>query len=143
MDQEIGMTEINVLETINGFWHARLADDIDALRSFMTPDATYEMVGANAFADLAAVGPSAAKLAVDRLVDAFHFHSREQITAIVDGLSAATVARFEVSFRGGPPVKTEACDVWKFDAAGKITSLREFVDTDLVCRVMEGGSGGL
>jgi hypothetical protein len=137
------MTEINILETINRFWEARLADDKERVRSFMTPDATYEMVGANAFADPAAVGPSPARVAVDRLVDAFQFHHREQLTAIVDGLRAATVSWLEVSFRGGAPVKSEACDVWEFDTAGKVASLRQFVDTELVRSLVESGSKGL
>jgi hypothetical protein len=44
----------------------------------------------------------------------------------------------QVSFRGRPPVKSEAFDVWEFDDAGKAKSLRQFVDTALVQRMFEG-----
>ncbi len=128
----------SILKTIDKFWEARLAGDKAAVRSFFSPDATYEMVGAKAFADPATVGPSPFGPAADRLVDAFRFDSVERVTAIVDGPRAAVVIRVQVSFRGGAPVTSEACDLWEFDAAGKATSLRQFVDTDLVHRMIDG-----
>jgi ketosteroid isomerase-like protein len=71
-------------------------------------------------------------------VDDFRFHGVQQLTAIVDGPRAAVVNRIQVSFRGGAPVTSEACDLWEFDAAGKVTSLKQFVDTDLVHRMIDG-----
>jgi ketosteroid isomerase-like protein len=126
----------SILETIDRFWEARVAGDKVALHSFMSPDATYEMVGAKAFADRMVVGPSAMAPAADQLIDDFKFHRLEKLTSVVDGPRVAMAIRVQISFRGGEVVTTEACDLWEFDAAGKATSLRQFVDTDLVRRMM-------
>lgn len=127
-----------ILATIDRFWEARLAGDKAGVRSFFSPDATYEMVGAKAFADPVGAGPAPVGPAADRLVDDFRFHGVERLTAIVDGPRAAVVNRIQVSFHGAAPVTSEACDLWEFDAAGKVTSLRQFVDTDLVHRMIDG-----
>jgi hypothetical protein len=100
-----------ILQTIDQFWKARLAGDKAAVRSFLAPDAIYEMVGAKSFADKIAAGPEEAGPAADRLVDDFKFHNLERLTAVVDGAKAATVNRIQVSYRGGRPVTSEACDV--------------------------------
>lgn len=127
-----------VLETIDRFWKVRVAGDKAGVRGFMAPDATYEMVGAKAFADPRMVGPAPAGPTADTLIDAFRFDRVERVTAVVDGNRAAVVIAIEVSFRGGAPVKSEACDLWEFDDAGKVKSLRQFVDTALVNRMIEG-----
>jgi ketosteroid isomerase-like protein len=124
------MTE--VLETIDRFWEARLDGDIAAIHALLAPEATYALVGHKDFADMSA------RVAADVLVDAFRFHSREPLTVIVDGLKVAMVNRVKVSYRGGEPVTSEVCDLWEFDGAGKIASLKQFADTDLVRRMMGG-----
>ena len=128
----------NVLETIERFWDARLAGDAAAIHALLSPEATYELVGAKTFADPSAVGPTSARAAATQLVEAFQFHSREPLAVVVDGLKVAMVNRLRVSFRGGAPVTSEACDLWEFDGAGQIASLKQFVDTDLVRRMMDG-----
>lgn len=127
-----------ILETIDRFWRARIAGDKAALRSFLSADATYEMVGAKSFAAAATVGPAPAGPAADQLIDDFKFHRVDQLTAVVEGSRAAVVNRLGVSFRGGAPVTTEVCDVWEFDDAGKVKLLRQFTDTALVRGMMEG-----
>jgi ketosteroid isomerase-like protein len=129
-----------IVETIDRFWEVRLAGDKAGLRGFMAPDATYEMVGARTFADPAMVGPAPAGPTADSLIDAFKFNRVERLATIVDGNNAAVVIRVEVSYRGGAPVRSEACDLWAFDDAGKVKSLRQFVDTALVNRMIEGGA---
>ncbi len=128
----------NILATIEQFWVARLAGDTAAIHELLAPDATYEMVGGKSFADQTAVGPTTARAAAVELVGAFQFHRRDQLTAVVNGPRVATVSRVEVSFRGGPPVTSEVCDLWEFDGAGQIAALKQFVDTDLVRRMMSG-----
>ncbi len=130
----------SILDTIDRFWEARIAGDKAAVQSFLAPEAVYELVGAAAIADRAVVGPAPAGPAADRLMDDFKFHSVERITSVVEGLKAAVVSKFQVSFRGGAPVIAEACDIWEFDTAGKATSVKQFIDTDLVRRVMTSGS---
>src|SRR5689334_12651136 len=99
---------MDVLETIERFWQARMKDDKATVLTFLSEGATYEMVGASAFSDPATVGPAAAaKQAADRLIDDFHFHDLERISAVVQGRHAAVVNRLQVSFRGGAPVTTE------------------------------------
>ena len=132
------MNRDSILATIDRFWKVRIAGDKAGLREFMAPDATYEMVGAKAFADRELVGPAPAGPAADNLIDLFTFKSVERLAAVVDGNRAADVIRVEVSFRAGAPVKTEACDFWEFDDAGKVKSLRQFVDTAQVNRMIEG-----
>jgi hypothetical protein len=89
----------------------RVAGDMQALKSFMAPDAIYEMVEANAFADPHTVGPHRMDAAADRLVETFTFHNVETRTVIVDGARAAVVNRLEVAFRDRAPVASEACDL--------------------------------
>ena len=48
------------------------------------------------------------------------------------------MSRVQVSFRDGPPVTSDVCDIWGFDDAGKMKSLRQFVDTGLVRRMIDG-----
>jgi ketosteroid isomerase-like protein len=126
----------NILKTIEHFWQVRSAGDKEGVQSLLAPDATYEMPGAKAFAAFDAVGPGPAALAADRLINDFKFHDVKQLSAIVDGNRAAVVNRIIVSFRDGEAITTEMCDLWEFDASGKIASLRQFVDTDLVRRMM-------
>jgi len=134
------MDDHNLLDTIGRFWQARLHGDKAAVLSFLAKDATYEMVGARDFSDEGTVGPAAAgEQAAGRLIDDFQFLGLEQLSAVVDGRRAAVVNRLQVSFRGGEPVTTDACDFWEFDEAGKVLSLRQFVDTRLVQRMMGGG----
>ena len=127
-----------ILETIDRFWKVRIAGDKAGLHAFMAPDATYEMVGAKAFAAPALVGPARLAPAADGLIDAFKFHSVERLATMVEENRAGTVIRVEVSYRGGAPIETEAYDLWEFDATGKVKSLRQFVDTALVHRMIEG-----
>jgi ketosteroid isomerase-like protein len=122
----------DVLEAIERFWEARKRGDTAAIHAMLAPDATYAMVGSKDFAGVSA------RAAAETLVEAFRFHGREPLTVIVDGLKVAMVNRIEVSYRGGEAVVTEACDLWQFDGAGKIVSLKQFVDTDLVRRMTAG-----
>ena len=132
---------MDVLETIGRFWQARLEGDKAAVLSFLSKEATYEMVGASTFTDPVTVGPAAvAETAADRLIDDFRFHSMEQLATVVEGRKAAVVNRLEVSFRGGAPVTTDVCDLWEFDEAGKVRSLRQFVDTRLVHGMLNGAA---
>ena len=121
-----------VLETIDQFWKARLDGDAAAIQALLAPEATYTMAGHEDFAD------KSARVAASELIAAFQFHDREPLTEIVQGLKVATVSRIEVSYRGGVPVTSEVCDLWEFDGEGKITSLKQFADTDLVRRMMSG-----
>lgn len=132
------MSQSSILETIEDFWKARMADDTAAVVAFLSPNANYEMVGANAFADPIAAGPGAGAAAAERLIGDFHFHRREQLWAVVEGRKAATADRLTVSFRGGPQVDSDLCDLWEFDADGKVASLRQFTDTDLIRRMIKG-----
>jgi ketosteroid isomerase-like protein len=132
------MTESAILETIDAFWAARLKGDAAAMLSLASSDAQYEMVGASGFGDPKTYGPAAVAPAAARLIDEFKFHSLERLTAIVSGKQAAVVSRVQVSFRGGPPVISDVCDIWEFDDAGKMKALRQFVDTALVRRMIDG-----
>lgn len=135
------MDDHNVLETIGRFWEARVEGDKAAVLSFLSKEATYEMVGANAFTDPVTVGPAAvAAQAAHSLIEDFRFHRLEQLATVVDGRKAAVVNRLQVSFRGGAPVTTEVCDLWEFDEAGKVRSLRQFVDTRLVQSMLDGAA---
>jgi ketosteroid isomerase-like protein len=71
-----------------------------------------------------------------RLVNDFRFHTLETLDAVIEEHKAAVFNRIEVSYRGGAPVVSEVCDLWEFDADGKVTSLRQFVDTDLIRRLI-------
>jgi ketosteroid isomerase-like protein len=130
----------DILETIDRFWEARIAGDRAAVQSFVAEGATYEMVGAKAFAAKSKVGPAPAGPAADQLIDDFQLREVRRTDAIVDGRKAAITIQVEVCYRGGPPVTTEACGLWEFDSSGKIKSLREFVDTAVIGRMMATGA---
>jgi ketosteroid isomerase-like protein len=121
-----------VLKTIDRFWDARLDGDTAAIHALLAPDATFTLAGRKEFTGISA------KLAANALVEAFQFHSREPLWAMVDGLRVATVSRVEVSYRGGPHTTSEVCDLWEFDGDGQVASLKQFADTDLVRRMMAG-----
>ena len=123
-----------VLETIDRFWKARLDGDTAAIHALLAPAATYTMAGHKDYVD------KSARVAATELVAAFQFHNREELTTVVDGLKVAMVSRVAVSYRGGAVVNSEVCDLWEFDDAGKITSLKQFADTDLVRRMMGGAA---
>jgi ketosteroid isomerase-like protein len=126
----------DILKTIDRFWEARMAGDKAAVRSFVADNATYEMVGARAFADGSLVGPAPFGPAAEQLIEDFRLQNFRRLQSIVDGQMAATSASIEVSYRGGATVTSEFCDLWEFDSRGKIKSLRQFVDTAMVDRMM-------
>jgi len=132
------MTRNEIVEAVDEFWKARVAGDKAAVMALMARDAEYEMPGARGVGAPESYGPGPVAVALDRLVDDFTFHSYEQRNMIVEGAKAAAVSLMEVSYRGGPRALTEICDVWEFDRQGKISSLKQFVDTDLVRRMMIG-----
>ena len=135
------MEENRLLGIIDDFWKARMAGDKAGVASFLAPGATYELAGAGAFADPVAVGPSAEALTASaRLIDDFRFHSVERLTSIMEGRKAAVVSRVEVSFRGGAITNSELCDVWEFDEGGKVRALKQFADTHLIHRMMNGAA---
>jgi ketosteroid isomerase-like protein len=130
------MNDHDLLEIIARFWQARVKGDRAAILGFLAEGATYEMVGAGAFEDPVMVGPAAAEQAAEKLIDAFQFHGLEQLSAVVDDRRAAVVNRLQVSSRGGEPKTTDVCDFWEFDEDGKVRSLKQFVDTYLVHRML-------
>jgi len=134
------MTGYSIPETLERFWSARLAGDKRAVQGFMSEGALYEMVGAAALADQIVVGPTGAEAAVDALLDDFAFRNLDIRSIIVDGSKAAVDSTIDVSFRGGPFAATEFCDLWEFDDTGKVTSLRQFVDSDLLRRMVAAQS---
>jgi ketosteroid isomerase-like protein len=132
------MDNRTILDTIDRFWAARQRNDAAAIQGFFAPGATFEMVGAGSFADRETVGPAMAASAADRLVADFKLKNRKLLSAVVDGQKAAVINKLKISFRDNAPVDSECCDFWEFDADGKAISLRQFVDTDLVRRMIAG-----
>jgi ketosteroid isomerase-like protein len=130
------MTGQSIPETIDRFWSARLAGDKPDVLSFMSPGATYEMVGATALVDDIVVGPTDVETAAAALLGDFTFKNLEMLSVIVDGRKAAVDCKIQLSFRGGPFADTEFCDLWEFDDAGKVTSLKQFVDSDFLRKMI-------
>jgi ketosteroid isomerase-like protein len=126
----------SIRATIERFWDARLASDKQAALSVMSERATYEMVGAKALAADIVVGRTEAGVAADGLFDDFAFKDLDMRSVIVEGRKAAVECKIQVSFRGGPFATTEFCDVWEFDDAGKVTSLRQFVDSHFLGKMI-------
>lgn len=65
----------------------------------------------------------------------------ERLQAVVEGHRATTISRVTVSFAGRPPFETLVCDVWQFDAAGKVRSIVQFADTARVAQEMRAVKG--
>jgi len=125
-----------IAQVVRDGYAARVRGDKEALAAFFAPGATYRMVGHAALGDRLPVEPVDAMEAIGALIDQFTFNDLEIVHMLADSRIAMLQLRLEVA-TDGEPLHTEACDIWEFDDAGKVTAITQFVDTLLVAQAME------
>lgn len=118
-------------------YQKRQSGDKAALRDFFAPGATFRMAGHDGLSGRLPVTAVEALPIIDDLMDQFTFNNVEILKVITDGRNVAVQLRAEVSSGDGPRHTTEFCDIWELDADGRITSITEFLDTQLIAGVAE------
>jgi ketosteroid isomerase-like protein len=119
------MDRAAMLQTIDAAYAARQRGDIAGILAFLSPGATFRMIGVSA-------EPQDAETAISGLIDQFHFADLERLDAVVEGDRVAARVRISASTGGGRHVESELFDLWRFGADGKIVDLVEFADTGLI-----------
>jgi ketosteroid isomerase-like protein len=120
-----------ILRNIEAAYAARTRGDRAELATYWAPGGTYRLVGAEALPGIRA-GANDANEAIGVLIDLFQFHEVERLATLVDGNRAAL--HWRVTFTSGEsdPATVELCDLWEVAADGKLVSLTQFTDTQLV-----------
>ena len=126
-----------ILQIITSSMARRRAGDKSVTAEVMAPGGTYALAADPSLLAGYPVGPSDAETAVARLIDLFTFHDEEVLDAIVEGGRAAV--RWRLTFSRGPEGEqrtSEILQIWTFNDAGKVESLREFSDTALIASML-------
>ena len=126
-----------MIDTMDRLYRARVAGDKDALAQVWAPGATYRMAGgATAMPDrMRGSGP--ARPATEQLIDTFVFHTAERLETVVEGDTAATRMRCEVTRKGSERhVETEIMDLWTFNSEGRVQSIVQYIDTALMLELL-------
>ena len=134
------MTREEVLAAIDAAYAARLSGDFAAVNRHWAEDATFEFAGDPRLLPKfpGTAGPEDSEPAVAALMRFIAMSAWERLDALVDGNRAATVSRVTVSFAGRPSFETTVCDLWHFDAAGRIRSVVQFCDTARIALELHG-----
>ena len=119
------MDRATMLQTIDAAYAARQRGDVAGISSFLSPGATYRMVGLS-------TEPEDAATSIARLIDQFHFAEFERLDAVIDGDRVAVHARVKTATGGGRYLESELLDLWRFGPDGKIVEIVEFADTGLI-----------
>ena len=120
-----------ILRNIEAAYEARSQGDREKLATYWAPGATYQMIGAESLNGIAA-GANDANEAIGILIDLFQFHGVERLSTLIDGNRAALHWRITFSSGEGAPADVEVCDLWQVDDDGKLVSLIQFTDTQLL-----------
>jgi uncharacterized protein (TIGR02246 family) len=116
---------------VRDIYAARARGDYDAMAALCAPDASLRIIGADgdAVAGLTS-GRSALRERFATLAQ-FAFANQEMVSILVEGDRAAVHWRADVTFTPtGKSATTEFCDLWTIEN-GQMTSLIQFIDTDL------------
>lgn len=123
------MDRPTMLDMIDAAYAARQRGDVAEIISFLSPGATYRMIGLSTEAEDAAT-------AIGRLIDQFHFAELERLDAVIDGDRVAVHVRIKTATGGGRYLESELLDLWRFGPDGKITEIVEFADTGLIATML-------
>jgi ketosteroid isomerase-like protein len=131
------MDRDTVLAIIDAAYDARRRGDAKALEQVWAEGATYELAGDKSLlAAFPASGPMAGQPAAEAIMAQIAMPELERIEAVVEFPRAVVLWRATVAFGGRAPFETILCDLFTFDAAGKIHSLLQFSDTAQVVSEM-------
>lgn len=129
------MDRDTILRTIEAAYDARVRADREELATYWAPGGTYRLVGAETLVGIAA-GANEANEAIGALINLFQFHKLERLATLVEGNRAAV--HWRVTFTSGEsdPATIELCDLWEVADDGKLLSLTQFTDTQLLTRYL-------
>ncbi|MEO1043095.1 MAG: nuclear transport factor 2 family protein [Pseudomonadota bacterium] len=122
---------------VNRFYAARIANDVAAVTDLFSDTAHVELAGAadDPTLNKAEQTASGIRAFVDVLVSTWVWHGIDMQSLVIDGESAATRYRLEVTHvPSGTRVSTDIADHFQL-RDGLIVSFVEFVDTGLVERL--------
>jgi ketosteroid isomerase-like protein len=120
-----------ILQTIEAAYDARTRGDREELATYWAPDATYRLVGAETLHGIEG-GANEANAAIGTLISLFQFHEVERIATLVDGNQAALHWRVTFTSGDSEPATVELCDLWDVTDDGKLKSLTQFTDTQML-----------
>ena len=120
-----------ILGNIEAAYAARTRGDRAALATYWAPGGTYQMIGAERLPGIAA-GANDANESIGALIDLFQFHDVERLATLVDGNRVALHWRITFSAGESEPDIVEVCDLWEVDDDGKLKSLTQFTDTQML-----------
>lgn len=123
-----------LLKNIDEAYAARARGDRKTVAKYLAPRSKYRLVGGERA--LPEIAEGSAKKSTSDLMDLFKFKSYKRLAAVVDGNTAAVHWRVKMSTEKGRTATVELFDLWKFDKAGKATSLTQFTDTALLERLV-------
>jgi ketosteroid isomerase-like protein len=124
-----------ILKNIEAAYAARTRADREELATNWAPGATYRLVGAETLPGIAA-GANDANEAIGALIDLFQFHEVERLSTLIDGNRAALHWRVTFTSGDSDPATVELCDLWEVADDGKLVSLTQFTDTQMVARYL-------
>ena len=130
------LSRSKMLGTIDKGYAARMKGDKELVATIWAKGAKYRLVANPADFRRLPVGRKNAVEATSSLIDMIKFKSLKRVDVLVDGNRAAVHWLVTVSVGRGKPVKTELCDLWTFNPAGKATELIQFVDTALLAKLV-------
>jgi len=133
------MQREDILAALGAAYAARVNDDGAALAELWTDATTFEIEGKKSLIDaFPAAGPMNMAAAIEAIMALVKMSDARQEVVAIDGNRAVVLNYATLAFGDSEPFTTTMCDVWEFDEAGKIRSLREFLDTAMLAHEMAG-----
>jgi ketosteroid isomerase-like protein len=124
-----------ILRNIDAGYEARTRGDRETLATLWADGGTYRLIGAETLAGIAE-GATDVNEAIGALIDLFQFQAVERIATLVDGNRAALHWRITFTSGDSAPATVELCDLWEVAEDGKLVSLTQFTDTQLLARYL-------
>ena len=125
-------TKQQMLKTIADAYRLRNKGDVASLAKYWAPDAIFTLVASPLAMGRVPAGPADAATAVEMLIKKFALKDQKRGHTFVEGNRVAINWHLTVVNQKGQASETELFDIWEFNRAGKVKSLKQFADTALL-----------
>lgn len=125
-------TKQQMLKTITEAYRLRNKGDIAGLAKYWAANATFTLVASPSAMGSVPVAPKDAHTAVEVLVKKFVLKNQRRLHTFVEGNRVVINWRLTVINQRQKSAQTELLDIWEFNKAGKVKSLKQFADTALI-----------
>jgi ketosteroid isomerase-like protein len=125
-------TKQQMLKTIAAAYRLRNKGDVTGLANYWAPDAVFTLVASPLAMGKIPTGPADAVAAVEMLIKKFALKDQKRGHTFVEGNTVAINWHLTVVNQKGDSAETELFDIWEFNRAGKVKSLKQFADTALL-----------